>query len=426
MAKEVYEERELKEKIMEGVNALADAIRVTLGPKGRNAIAQDFSHVREEQADMAPTRYLVTNDGATIAKSIDLDDPMVNAGVQLIREVSMKTNDAAGDGTTTAVVLAQAILSEGYRMVAAGANPVALRRGIQGAAQVAAVALKKIARSVTTQEEIAAVATISCEDPELGAMVGEAVYTVGAEGVVTVEESRLRTTKLVLKDGMQLDHGFQSKEFTTDPMQTVAELANPYILVTDERIETQADILPLLEQVVPTGEWLAIIAEEVSPSVLGMLTLNKKQGILKVCVINPPAYGDGRVAMLEDIAYYTGGQFISKTLGYTVREATLDMLGRAGMIRVEKMGTAIVDGAGGQEAFHERVAYLRNLIEHTNYEFNKNRYKERLAKFVSGTAVISAGADSEIEMKETKLRIDDAVNAAKAAVSEGEIGRAHV
>lgn len=411
MAKEIYNDEQLREKIMAGVDALADTIKVTLGPAGRNVV------IDSQKAGLI--KRTITNDGATIARGVNISDRAEFIGAQLVREVSTKTEDAAGDGTTTAVVLAQSILKEGYRMVAAGANPVELRKGILGGAQVAAGAIRKSARPIKTQEEIAQVAVISCGDTQLGEMVAEAVHSVGPDGVITVEESNTMMTELNLKDGMQLDHGFKSNDFTTDELKTVAEIENPYILVTDEKISNAYDILPLLEEALKENAWLVIIAEEVSDTALAMLTLNYKSGQIKVCVIDPPAYGDGRIWMMEDVAYYTGGQFITSKMGLRVKDTKLSMLGRARSVRVERDGTAIVGGAGGEKAFKERISYLRNLIEKTDYDFNRKRFQERLARFVSGTAVISVGGTTEVEMRERKLRIDDAVAAARAAVREG-------
>lgn len=411
MAKRVYKDAEMRTKIMAGVDALADTLKVTLGPGGRNVVLENH--------DLGLTKRYITNDGATIAKALRLSDRAEYIGVELVREVSTKTEDTAGDGTTTAVVLAQAILKEGYRMVAAGASPVELRKGILGAAQVAAAAIHKSAKPITTREEIAQVAKISCGDPEIGEMVAEAVHTVGPEGVITVEESNTMETELTLKDGMQLDHGFKNTDFTTDSLQTVAEIENPYILVTDEKLSNAYDILPLVEEALKEGAWLVIIAEEVSDTALAMLTLNYKSGQIKVCVIDPPAYGEGRDWMMEDVAYYTGGQFITSKMGLRVKDAKLSMLGRARSVRADKSSTAIVGGAGGEKAFKERISYLRNLIEKTDYDFNKKRFQERLARFVSGTAIISVGGTTEVEMKERKLRIDDAVAASRAAVREG-------
>ena len=412
MSKDVLFDQQLREQLMEGVNCVADAVRATLGPRGRNVLLEEVDQTQI-------TRRYITNDGATIAKNIDFDDPVKNMGAQLLKEVAARTNTTAGDGTTTAVVLAQAMISEGVRMVAAGFNPILLRKGILNAAAVAAAGIKKVAVPVKTEEEITSVATISSGDPALGALVGQAVFRVGQEGVVTVDTGSKRETELILKDGMQLDHGFLTKEFTTDANQTVAEIEDPYILITDEKITNIHEILPLIEEIAKAGASLVIIAEEVSGSALSTLTVNKLNGILKVCVVRPPAYGDGRVAIMEDLAFYTGGEFISKTLGHTLRDTTLDMLGRAQSVRAEKDGTAIVGGAGGQKAFDERVSYLRNLIEITDYEFNQNRYKERLARFVSGTAVLEIGGDTELEINENKMRAEDAVQAARAAVREG-------
>ena len=408
MPKEIANSADVRKRMMAGVDQLADTVKCTLGPKGRNVVL--------ERKGIRP---LITNDGATIAKEMTFEDHVENMGAQLIREVSAKTNDTAGDGTTTATVLAQCMIHEGYRNMAAGANPVELKKGIQGAALLSAKAIKKMARSVETREEIAQVATISSGDSEIGAMVADALERVGVDGTITVEEGTGFTTELKVSDGLQIEKGFVSNKMVTDPEKEVADLEHPYILITDQKIGNANDILPILQEVAQQGRSLLIIADSVEGEALALLVVNMMRGVLKAVAIQPPVYGDYRRARLEDIAIATGATFITGELGHNIREATMDMLGTAKSAHVERSETVIVGGNGDKNAIAERIASLKVQIEKTELVFDKKKLKERLSKLSGGVGVISVGGASETEMQEKKLRIEDALHAAKAAVAEG-------
>lgn len=408
MPREIVYSEDFRRRMQSGVDTLANAVKITLGPKGRNVVIQRPSG--------SP---LVTNDGATIAKEIELEDWIENMGARLIQEVTLKTYAVAGDGTTTATVLAQSIIREGFKNIAAGANPVELKKGIQGATQLAAAAIRKLARPVETREAIAQVAAVSAEDPAIGEMIAEAMEKVGMDGVITVAESRSRDTTLNVKEGMQYEVGYLSPEMVTDKEKMVAELDNPYILITDRKIADPQELVPLLDQIAKQGKPLLIMAEGVEGEALGMLVMNKMNGVLKAVAIHPPAYGDGRRARMEDLALLTGGTFITEEMGHVLQKTTLDMLGSAASVRVEKQNTVILGGAGSKKAVATRIRYLQMLIEKAEYDFDRKELQERLAKLVSGVAVIQVGAVTELEMKEKKQRIENARNAAKAAAAEG-------
>jgi chaperonin GroEL len=407
MPTEIVRSEEMRRKILSGADRLVDAMKGTLGPRGRNAVL--------ERPHLAP---LVTNDGATIAKDFALQGRFENMGVQLIKEVAAKTSAAAGDGTTTAMVLARFIIHEGFRSIAAGANPVELKKGVQGAAQLTAAALKRMAAPVETREVIAQVAGIAAGDAQIGGMIAEALDKLGPDGVVTVDEGGADTV-LEMKVGMQLERGYVSAAMTTDPEKTVAELAEPYILITDRKLTSPHELVPLLEQVVASGKPLLIVAEAVESQVLGLLAANMKSGLLKAVVIHPPAYGDGRRARMEDLALFTGGTFLSEDLGYRVQDAKLEMLGRAASVRVERNNTVVLGGAGDKAAVADRIAWLRTLIDKAEYEFDRKQLEERLAKLSAGVAVIKVGATTVVEMQEKKQRVEDALRAARSAVAEG-------
>lgn len=408
MAKEIKFAQESRSALEAGVNKLADTVKVTLGPKGRNVIL--------DKKFGAP---LITNDGVTIAKEIELEDRFENMGAQLVKEVATKTNDVAGDGTTTATVLAQAIIREGLKNVTAGSNPVLLRKGIQKAVEVSVDELKKQSRTIETKESISQVASISAGDEEVGNLIAEAMEIVGKDGVITVEESKTMHTELDAVEGMQFDRGFVSAYMVTDVDKMEAVLNDPYILITDRKITNIQDILPVLEQIVQQGKKLLIIAEDVEGEALSTLVVNKLRGTFEVVAVKAPGFGDRRKAMLEDIAILTGGTVISEELGYDLKETDLSMLGRAGSVKVTKETTTIVDGSGDKKAIEDRVAQIKNQIEQTTSEFDTEKLMERLAKLAGGVAVIKVGAATEIEMKERKLRIEDALNATRAAVEEG-------
>jgi chaperonin GroEL len=379
-----------------------------LGPKGRNVVIQRPSG--------SPW---VTNDGATIAKEIELGDDAEDMGLRLIREAAVKTKDLAGDGSTTALVLAQVIIREGMKNISFGANPIELKKGIQGATQLATAAIRKVANPVETREAIAQVAAAAAKDPAIGEMIAEAIDRVGMDGVITVEETGSRDTTLIVKEGMQLGVGYLSPEMVTDRETMVAQLENPYILITDRKIDDPQELLPLLEQVAKQGRPLLILAEGVEGKALGMLVMNKMNGALNSVAIHPPAYGEGRRARMEDIAILTGGTYITDAMGYVLREATLDLLGSAASVRVEKKNTVILGGAGDKNALAARVRSLRMRIEKTQYDFDRKQLEERLAKLCSGVAVFQVGAASEIEIQEKKVRIEKGISAAKAAAAEG-------
>ena len=410
MAKEIKYGADARAALESGVNQLADTVRVTLGPKGRNVVL--------DKAFGAP---LITNDGVTIAKEIELEDAFENMGAQLIREVASKTNDVAGDGTTTATVLAQAMVHEGMKNLAAGANPIVLRKGMKKATETAVEAIQKMSSKVTGRDQIARVAAISASDDEVGEMVAEAMEKVSNDGVITIEESKTMQTELDLVEGMQFDRGYVSAYMATDMDKMEANLEDPYILITDKKISNIQEILPLLEQIVQAGARLLIIAEDVEGEALTTLIVNKLRGTFNVAAVKAPGYGDRRKAMLEDIAILTGGQVISDELGLDLKETTMDQLGRAKSVKVQKENTVIVDGLGDKEAIAARVAQIKKQIEETTSDFDREKLQERLAKLAGGVAVIRVGAATETEMKEAKLRMEDALAATRAAVEEGII-----
>ena len=410
MAKEIKYGADARAALESGVNQLADTVRVTLGPKGRNVVL--------DKSFGAP---LITNDGVTIAKEIELEDAFENMGAQLIREVASKTNDVAGDGTTTATVLAQAMVHEGMKNLAAGANPIVLRKGMKKATDKAVEAIQGMSSKVTGRDQIARVAAISASDDEVGEMVAEAMEKVSNDGVITIEESKTMKTELDLVEGMQFDRGYVSAYMCTDMDKMEANLEDPYILITDKKISNIQEILPLLEQVVQAGARLLIIAEEVEGEALTTLIVNKLRGTFNVVAVKAPGYGDRRKAMLEDIAILTGGQVISDELGLDLKETTLDQLGRAKSVKVQKENTVIVDGLGEKDAIQARIAQIKAQIEETTSDFDREKLQERLAKLAGGVAVIRVGAATETEMKEAKLRMEDALAATRAAVEEGII-----
>ena len=408
MAKQIKYGAEARKALETGVNTLADTVKITLGPKGRNVVlGRKFG------------TPLITNDGVTIAKEIELEDACENLGAQIIREVSTKTNDVAGDGTTTAAVLAQAIINEGSKNVAAGANPIILKKGIAKAVDVCVDELKNISKPITDKHAIAQVASISAGDESVGELISQAMEKVGNDGVNTIEESKTMKTELKVVEGMQFDRGYASAYMATDLDKMVAELDNPYILITDKKISSIQEILPVLEQIVKTGRKLLIIAEDVEGEALATLVLNKLRGAFTCVAVKAPGFGDRRKAMLEDIAILTGGTVISQELGYELKDATLDMLGSAKQVKVDKDNTTIVEGAGNSEAIAQRVNQIKNQLAETTSEYDKEKLQERLAKLAGGVAVIEVGAATEVEMKERKLRIEDALNATRAAVEEG-------
>ena len=408
MAKEIKYGAEARSALEAGVNQLANTVRVTLGPKGRNVVL--------DKSFGAP---LITNDGVTIAKEIELEDAFENMGAQLIREVAAKTNDVAGDGTTTATVLAQAMVHEGIKNLAAGANPIVLRKGMKKATDAAVEAIASMSSKVESKERIANVAAISAGDVEVGEMVADAMEKVSNDGVITIEESKTMKTELDLVEGMQFDRGYISAYMATDMEKMEANLEDPYILITDKKISNIQDLLPLLEQIVQSGARLLIIAEDIEGEALTTLIVNKLRGTFNVVAVKAPGYGDRRKAMLEDIAILTGGQVISEELGLDLKETTLDQLGRAKSVKVQKENTVIVDGMGDKDAINGRVAQMKAQIEETTSEFDKEKLQERIAKLAGGVAVIRVGAATETEMKEAKLRMEDALSAARATVEEG-------
>ena len=410
MAKEIKYGAEARTALEAGVDKLANTVRVTLGPKGRNVVL--------DKSYGAP---LITNDGVTIAKEIELEDAFENMGAQLVKEVATKTNDGAGDGTTTATVLAQAMIKEGIKNLAAGANPIILRRGMKKATDKAVEALANMSKAVDGKDQIAKVAAISAGEEEVGNLVADAMEKVSKDGVITIEESKTMQTELDLVEGMQFDRGYISAYMATDMDKMEAVLDDPYILITDKKISNIQDLLPVLEQIVQSGARLLIIAEDVEGEALTTLILNKLRGTFNVVAVKAPGYGDRRKAMLEDIAILTGGQVISSELGMELKETTMDMLGRAKSVKVQKENTVIVDGAGDKAAIESRVNQIRAQIEETTSEFDKEKLQERLAKLAGGVAVIRVGAATETEMKEAKLRMEDALNATRAAVEEGII-----
>ncbi len=408
MSKEIKFGEEARKKMLDGVNTLADTVKVTLGPKGRNVVLdKNFG---------AP---LITNDGVTIAKEIELDDPYENIGARLVKEVATKTNDIAGDGTTTATVLAQAIIKEGVKNVAAGGDPMAIKRGIDKAAKTAVEGLKEISSEINGKEDIARVASISANNQEIGELIADAMEKVSKDGVITIEESKTATTGLNVVEGMQFDKGYISPYFVTDTdkMETVME--NPYILITDKKIGNIQEVLPLLEAIMQQSGKLVIIADDIEGEALSTLVLNKLRGVLNIVAVKAPGFGDKRKEMLEDIAILTGGEVITNDLGLELKDTTIEQLGRAKQVKVQKENTIIVDGLGDKEKLASRIKQIRTQIEETTSEFDKEKLQERLAKIAGGVAVIEVGAATEIEMKEKKLRIEDALSATKAAVEEG-------
>ena len=410
MAKEIKYGSEARTALEKGVNQLADTVKVTLGPKGRNVVL--------DKSFGAP---LITNDGVTIAKEIELEDGFENMGAQLIREVASKTNDVAGDGTTTATVLAQAMVHEGMKNLEAGANPIVLRKGMKKATDNAVEAIRAMSSKVNGKEQIARVAAVSSGDEEVGQMVADAMEKVSNDGVITIEESKTMQTELDLVEGMQFDRGYISAYMATDMEKMEAILDDPYILITDKKISNIQDILPVLEQIVQSGARLLIIAEDIEGEALTTLIVNKLRGTFNVVAVKAPGYGDRRKEMLQDIAILTGGQVISEELGFDLKETTMDQLGRAKSVKVQKENTVIVDGCGDKKAIEDRIAQIKKAIEETTSEFDKEKLQERLAKLAGGVAVIRVGAATETEMKEAKLRMEDALNATRAAVEEGII-----
>ena len=408
MAKELHYGEEARRALQAGVDKLADTVKITLGPKGRNVLlSKTFG---------SP---LITNDGVTIAREIELEDAVENMGAQLVKEVATKTNDVAGDGTTTATLLAQVIIREGFKNVAAGANPMVLKRGIAGAVDVAVDEIKRLSQEVSTSESIANVASVSAADEEIGALIAEAMDKVGKDGVITVEESKSMGTTLDVVEGMQFDRGYFSPYMVTDTEKMEAVSENPYILITDKKINNIQDLLPLLEQVVQAGGKLFIICDDLEGEALATIIVNKLKGVFDCVAVKAPGFGDRRKAMLEDIAVLTGATVISSDLGYELKETTLDMLGTAATVKVDKENTVIVGGGGSQEDIAARVAAIKSQIEQTTSDFDREKTQERLAKMAGGVAVIKVGAATETELKERKLRIEDALNATKAAVEEG-------
>ena len=408
MAKDIDFGTDARAKLAKGVNTLADAVTTTLGPKGR--------YVALQRSYGAPT---ITNDGVSVAREIELKDPVENMGAQLVKEVATKTNDTVGDGTTTATLLAQVIVNEGLRNVAAGANPIAIRRGIDKAVEAVVAQMRGIAKEVSTKQQIASVGTISAGDPVIGGKISDAMDVVGKDGVITVEESQTFGIDIDTVEGMQFDKGYVSPYFATNNETLTAELDNPYILMTDNKISSIQDILPILEAVQKQGAPLLIMAEDVDGEALTTLILNKLRGVLNVCAIKAPAYGDRRKRMLEDIAILTGGQAVIKELGVNLNEISAEMLGRAKSVKVTKETTTIVGGAGSKEAIDDRITQIKAEIENTTSDFDREKLQERLAKLAGGVAVIKVGAATEVELKEIKHRIEDALQATRAAVEEG-------
>ena len=408
MAKQIKFGEDARKALLEGVNKLADTVKVTLGPKGRNVVL--------DKSFGAP---LITNDGVTIAKEIELEDKYENMGARLVKEVSTKTNDIAGDGTTTATVLAQAMVKEGVKNVAAGADPMAIKRGIEKAVNGAVKELKEITSSVNGKEDIARVASISANNSEIGELIADAMERVSKDGVITIEESKTSNTELNVVEGMQFDKGYVSPYMVTDTEKMEAIVDNPYILITDRKISNIQEILPLLETLMQSSGKLVIICDDIESEALSTLILNKLRGVLNVVAVKAPGFGDKRKAMLEDIAILTGGEVISQDLGMELKDTQVEQLGRAKQVKVQKENTIIVDGAGDKEAISSRVKQIKAQIEETKSEFDKENLQERLAKIAGGVAVIGVGAATEVEMKDKKLRIEDALSATKAAVEEG-------
>ena len=408
MAKQIKFGEEARKSLLEGVNKLADTVKVTLGPKGRNVVL--------DKSFGAP---LITNDGVTIAKEIELDDPFENMGARLVKEVSTKTNDVAGDGTTTATVLAQSMIKEGVKNVAAGGDPMAIKRGMDKAVEAATLGLKEISSVVNGKEDIARVASISANNDEIGNLISEAMEKVSKDGVITIEESKTSNTELSVVEGMQFDKGYVSPYMVTDTEKMEAILENPYILITDKKISNIQEVLPLLEALMQQSGKLVIICDDIEGEALSTLVLNKLRGVLNVVAVKAPGFGDKRKAMLEDIAILTGGEVITSDLGLELKDVKIEQLGRAKQVKVQKENTIIVDGMGNKEKIAERVKQIRTQIEETTSSYDKEGLQERLAKIAGGVAVIEVGAATEVEMKDKKLRIEDALSATKAAVEEG-------
>ncbi len=408
MAKQIKNGEEARKALQKGVNTLADTVKITLGPKGRNVVL--------DKKYGAP---LITNDGVTIAKDIELEDAFENMGAQLVKEVSTKTNDVAGDGTTTAVVLAQAMIEEGLKNVAAGANPIILKKGISGAVEVAVNELKKLSQPVSDKKSITQVAAISAGDESVGELISEAMEKVGKDGVITIEESKTMKTELTTVEGMQFDRGYASAYMVTNTDKMEAVLESPVILITDKKISSIQEILPVIEPIAQQGQRLLIIAEDVEGDALAALVVNKLKGVFNCVAVKAPGFGDRRKAMLEDIAVLTGGTVISSDVGYEFKDVTPDMLGRAGTVKVDKDNTTIIDGAGDPAAIEARKQSIKAQIAETTSDYDREKLQERLAKLAGGVAVINVGAATEVEMKEKKLRIEDALNATRAAVQEG-------
>jgi chaperonin GroEL len=408
MAKEIKFSEEARRKLEKGVNKLADTVKVTLGPKGRNVIL-----------DKKFGSPLITNDGVTIAREIELEDAYENMGAQLVKEVATKTNDVAGDGTTTATLLAQAIIREGLKNVAAGANPMVLKKGVQKAVDVAVDEIKKISKTIESKDAIAQVASVSASDETIGSLIAEAMDKVGKEGVITVEESKSMGTTLDVVEGMQFDRGYVSAYMVTDTEKMEATLESPYILITDKKITNIQEILPILEQIVQQGKKLLIIAEDIEGEALATLVVNKLRGTFECVAVKAPGFGDRRKAMLQDIAILTGATVVSEELGLDLKTTTIDMLGSANTVKVDKENTTIVDGAGNKSDLQDRIKQIKAQIEETSSDFDREKLQERLAKLSGGVAVIQVGAATETELKERKLRIEDALNATRAAVEEG-------
>ena len=408
MSKEILYGEDARKKLLDGVNKLADTVKVTLGPKGRNVVL--------DKSFGAP---LITNDGVTIAKDIELDDPFENMGARLVKEVSTKTNDVAGDGTTTATVLAQSMIKEGVKNVAAGGDPMAIKRGMDKAIKVATEAIKEISVPVNGKEDIARVASISADNKEVGELIADAMEKVSKDGVITIEEAKTSETKVEVVEGMQFDKGYVSPYMVTDTEKMEAVIDNPYILITDKKISNIQEILPLLEALMQQSGKLVIIADDIEGEALSTLVLNKLRGVLNVVAVKAPGFGDRRKEMLQDIAILTGGEVITSELGLELKDTKIEQLGRAKQIKVEKENTIIIDGAGNKEEIAERVKQIKAQIEDTKSSFDKEKYQERLAKLAGGVAVIQVGAATEVEMKDKKLRVEDALSATKAAVEEG-------
>ena len=423
MAREIFFDEEMRRGILAGIDQLADAVKVTLGPKGRNVLLYEQPNLRDQDPAAAAkpgAGVFVTNDGVTIARAITFRDPLANTGAELLKEAAIKTNDEAGDGTTTAVILTQAILKEGIRCVVAGAHPLAIRDGIRGAAETAVQALHQMAKPVETRKELAQVAAISCQDEKIGAMIGEAIDRIGLEGVITVDTmSKSGATEMSIQEGIVFERGYLHPAMVTDRENMVCELYDPYILITDFKLDNSRDILDAMIAAAEDGKSLLIIADEVTGDAMSLILKNKVEGDMDVAAIQPPMFGEGRIWRLEDLAIQTGGRFISKDRGDDLRDFKREDFGTARYVKIEKKQTLIMDGGGDPQQVKDREKYLRHLVANTDYEFNRKRFQERLAKFVSGVAVINAGGSTEVEIKDRKLRIEDAVNAATAARLEG-------